>query len=362
MIKYNAKNERIKREYFEYQREARQKSIATVDNIRKAIDRYEKYTDYKDFKTFNKRQAVGFKKSFSQTKGVASKDYLSKSTLLSTVRNLKDFFGWVAYQPGYKNIDIRDIEYLNLSEKDTRIAKSKKQPKVPTIDQIRKVLNCMPYKTDIEKRNRALIAFTILTGVRDGAIASLKIKHIDVEEKIVKQMPDQVKTKFSKTIYTYFFPVGGDIEQIVVDWILYLKKELFFDEEAPLFPRTRLTVSSENCFTASGLEPVHWQSANQIRKIFKVEFINAGLSYYSPHCFRNTITRLGERLCKSAEDFKAWSQNLGHESPSTTFTSYGYIETHTQGKIIKEIGTSEKKSTDEKLEEILARLPKQELL
>jgi hypothetical protein len=35
----------------------------------------------------------------------------------------------------------------------------------------------MPVETAIERRDRALIAFTILTGARDGAIASLKLKH-----------------------------------------------------------------------------------------------------------------------------------------------------------------------------------------
>ena len=35
-------------------------------------------------------------------------------------------------------------------------------------------------RIDIELRNRALIAFT--TGARDGTIASLKLKHADVEQ------------------------------------------------------------------------------------------------------------------------------------------------------------------------------------
>ena len=34
--------------------------------------------------------------------------------------------------------------------------------------------------TDIELRNRAVMAFTLLTGARDGAIASPKLKHVDV--------------------------------------------------------------------------------------------------------------------------------------------------------------------------------------
>ena len=62
MIKCNASNERIKREYFEYVKEAIRKCDATIDQIRFAIDRFENYTGFKDFKSFNKNQAVAFKK------------------------------------------------------------------------------------------------------------------------------------------------------------------------------------------------------------------------------------------------------------------------------------------------------------
>jgi integrase len=51
---------------------------------------------------------------------------------------------------------------------------------VPTLEQIRGVLAVMPHATEIERRNRALIAFTLATGVRDGALASLKLKQVDL--------------------------------------------------------------------------------------------------------------------------------------------------------------------------------------
>ena len=88
MDKYNAKNERIKREYFEYQKEARKKSDSTVDHIRKAIDRYEEYTSYKDFKIFNIKIAIAFKKFLSQSKAVASNKFLSKSEVVAENRTM----------------------------------------------------------------------------------------------------------------------------------------------------------------------------------------------------------------------------------------------------------------------------------
>ena len=47
------------------------------------------------------------------------------------------------------------------------------------------------------------------------------------------------------------------------------------------------------------------------------------------------MVRLGQDLCKSPEEFKAWSQNLGHDKVLTTFMSYGQVESPRQGAIIR---------------------------
>ena len=91
-------------------------------------------------------------------------------------------------------------------------------------------------------------------------------------------------------------------------------------------------------FAAQGLEPVFWSSAAPIRGVFKQAFAAAGLPHFTPHSFRSTLAILGERVCKTPEQFKAWSQNLGHESPLTTFTSYGRVELHRQGELIRSAG------------------------
>jgi hypothetical protein len=53
------------------------------------------------------------------------------------------------------------------------------------------------------------------------------------------------------------------------------------------------------------------------------------------------LARLGQVRCRTPEEMKAWSQNLGHEQMLTTFTSYGRIEEHRQGEIIKALGEPE---------------------
>lgn len=42
---------------------------------------------------------------------------------------------------------------------------------MPTIDEIRKALNGMPTGTMLQRRDRALVAFALLSAARDNAIA-----------------------------------------------------------------------------------------------------------------------------------------------------------------------------------------------
>jgi len=195
MSKHNSKNERVKRKYFSYLTDAKRQSVPTVDAAAKALARFEGYTNYRDFNAFHFEQAVGFKRHLAQQKAERSKKELSKATLHSTCTQLKRFFQWLALQPGYKSrIQYADAEYFNLSDKERRVATARREQRVPTLEQIKHVVSFMPAATDIDKRNRALVAFTLLTGARDSAIASLKLKHVDLIESKVNQDAREVKT------------------------------------------------------------------------------------------------------------------------------------------------------------------------
>jgi len=205
MTKHNPENERIKRKYFAYLKEAKRHSEPTVDAAAKALSRFEEYTRYRSFKAFHFEQAVAFKRHLAEQTGQRSGEKLSKATLHATLTQLKHFFFWLAGQPGYKaRFQYSDADYFNLSEKDTRIATAQRERKAPTLEQVKHVIGMMPAGSEIERRNRALVAFTLLTGARDSAIASMKLKHVDLKEGCVQQDACEVKTKFSKTFTTYF--------------------------------------------------------------------------------------------------------------------------------------------------------------
>jgi integrase len=302
MKKVRAPNERIKREYFIYLKEARGRSEASIDSIAKALNRFETYTKFSDFKAFRIEQAKAFKAHLAEQTNLRTGVRLSTATLYSTLGVLKAFFQWLAGRPGYKSrISYADAEYFNLSEKEARIATAHRDKDAPTVEQIRHVLTSMSAQSDIEKRDRALIAFTLLTGARDGAIASFKLKHIDVASGKIAQDAREVKTKRSKTFTTCFFPVGDDITAIVTDWVNFLQKEKLWSRDDPLFPAT----GQNPRFEAIGLARKHWSNATPMRKIFREAFARAGLPYFNPHSFRNTLVQLGQRICQTPEQLVA---------------------------------------------------------
>ena len=340
MPKLNPENERIKRDFFRYLKGARGKSDATLDGVRKALSRFEDYTGGRDFKTFRREQAIGFKERLAETNRQRTGETLSLATQSVTLAALKEFFTWLAWRPGFKSIiHVPDIDYFSLSIKDNATARAAKLREFPSLAQVRVVLAAMPVETVIDRRNRALIAFAILTGMRDRAIVSLSLRHVDLSRSppLVRQEPDRVDTKFSKSIITYFFPLGNDLQDIVIRWIEELRTEYLFGPNDPLFPKTRVSFGDDKSFRAAGIEAIHWRDASPVRAIFQHAFAKAGVRYFSPHCLRHTLGHLMQSACRTPRQMKAWSQNLGHENIATTLTSYGTIDPYQQGEVIAAI-------------------------
>lgn len=350
--KNSTNNARILYDYNKYLSDAKRQDDSTIDGVMQAINRFEKHTDYLDFSKFKAKHAIGFKKYLLSHTSIRTGNKLSKATALTITRHLKCFFQYLVTQKGYRTkINYSDIEYFNLSEKDTRIANAKRKKNVANLEQIIQVLEKMPCLTEMEMRDRALMAFTILTGARDGAIASARIKHIDMIEKSFYQDARDINTKFSKTFTTYFFPVGDLPLKIFTKWIEYLTKELGYKDNDPLFPKSKLAHNENQQFAVVGLLKEHWSNASPIRKVFKQAFESVDLPYFNPHSFRNTLVRLGEKLCRTPEEFKSWSQNLGHESVLTSFYSYGDVPDYKQAELLRKLAEPIKNTSSDMAEQ-----------
>ncbi|MEQ1498808.1 MAG: site-specific integrase [Novosphingobium sp.] len=339
MTKHSAANERIKREYFGYLVQARGRDEATIDGVAKSLARFEESTRGKDFKRFHREQAVAFKTRLGEAVNGRTGERLSKATILSTLRDLKAFFFWLAHLPGFKShIRYDDCDYFSLSDKDVAIARATRDKPVPTLEQVHRVLSTMPAATVLERRDRALIAFTAITGARANALASFRLGHVDLEAGKVVHDARTVRTKFAKTFLTYFMSVGGGALEIVQDWIGELTREHLWGPADPLFPATEMGLDENGGFIGKGLSRQGWGTSNPVRDIFKRAFEAAGLPYYNPHSFRAMLVRHAMSLDLSQQQMKAWSQNLGHADVLTTFTSYGTIPAHLQGELIRSVG------------------------
>ena len=139
----------------------------------------------------------------------------------------------------------------------------------------------------------------------------------------------------------------------------YLREEKLWGNDDPLFPATRIVLGPDRQFRPAGVRKEHWSNATPIRKIFKEAFSRAGLPYFNPHSFRNTLVGFGEEVCKTPEDLKSWSQNLGHDNVLTTLLSYGEVTYRRQGEIIKRLGrapSANQTNLNELAEALLSKL------
>ena len=341
MTKTNAANERIKRDYFRYLREADGRDEATIDGVAKSLARFEETTRAKDFKRFHREQAVAFKVKLAAAANARTGEPLSKATMLGTLRHLRAFFMWLAREPGFRShIAYADADYFNLPDKDVAVARARREKRVPTLDQVRHVIAAMPTETALERRSRALIAFAMLTGARIGALASFRLGHVDIAGGFVEQDARVVRTKAAKTFRTYFMPVDAAALTIVAEWTQELTRDHQWGPDDPLFPATEMGLALDGGFTPVGLARRGWASSEPIREIFRRAFEAAGLPYFNPHSFRDMLVHHAMALNLSPETMKAYSQNLGHTDVLTTFTSYGEVPTHRQGELIRSLTSS----------------------
>ena len=146
-----------------------------------------------------------------------------------------------------------------------------------------------------------------------------------------------MKTKASKTFTTDFFPVGNDLRAIVVEWVDFLRTVKRWGPDDPLFPSTKVGQGETLRFEVMGIDRGHWRNAQPIRNIFREAFERASIPYANPHSFRKTLARLGQQRCRTPEEFKAWSQNLGHDQVATTLTSYGEVPRERQAEIMRSL-------------------------
>lgn len=335
MAKRNKDNLRIKRRYLLWRKDARGISEASLDKTAAAITLYDDWLGGKDFRAFHSERARAFKRHLGSLKNERTGAPLAASTMNSTLRELKGFFYWLADQPGYKSrVSRADADYMTPDRKSDNARRGALWKPHPSPDQARCVILNMPTETVIQRRDRALLAFLFLTGAREGAAISMQLRQLDLVNGCVQFDGRYVDTKFGKSFTTAFYPIGGGLESILSDWVAELKNDHLFSLSDPLFPKTKVALGAHRRFEAVGIERQAWSSPSSAAKIFKQAFAAAGQPHFSPHRVRDTVAELAKDHCRTPEDYKAWSQNMGHDDVLTTFSSYGSVSAGRQVELM----------------------------
>ena len=172
MVKIIEENERIKHGYAIYLHNAKGQDEKSIDKVMAAIRQFENSTKTKPFKKFHRHQAADFKVYLGKQRNAKTGKPLAFSTVDATLRLVKFFFHWLVGQAGFKRVlSYPDVEYFNNTLKAGRVAHAQRAIPYPSMQQAAHAFQAMPFANEFDKRNKALFAFFMLTGARDGAAA-----------------------------------------------------------------------------------------------------------------------------------------------------------------------------------------------
>lgn len=327
----------------------------TVDASLRAIRLFQSYLAGTRLSETTIAQVTAFKTAFEEgafrreqqnASGTdADRQMLSSSTIVHCFGNLEAFFNWLRDRPGYRKIPADIPSHFRPSRHHRKVAGAPTEKHVPSHEDLLTLIRAMPDARWRDRRDRALVAFLYLSGMRDGAVIGLRLKQVDVERREILQDPREIRTKNSKTMRSSWFPVGEEFAGIVTGWIGELRQAGAQDED-PLFPQTRPTFGQRD-----PREP--WVTATPLRKIVKAAIQRSGQQPFRPHAIRATLARLGYRIALTMEEQKAWSQNLGHDHLATTAIYYGKLDTDTQARLMSTMWNRGPATTERELIDLI---------
>ncbi|MGY3437378.1 MULTISPECIES: tyrosine-type recombinase/integrase [unclassified Marinovum] len=210
-----------------------------------------------------------------------------------------------------------------MSRRDEAEARAAPSRPAPSVKQAKRALELMPATTPRGMGDKAIFALSCLMGIRAGALVSLRIKHVNLDEKSVTQNPRKVATKFGKRIDTFFAQGFPEAEAALAAWATYLDEDALDGPDDPLFPATAIVPHSNTGFAAEGFVRRSWKSTEPVRKIVNDAFSAANLHRSGPHAFRHMLARHAAKKYTSVAELVATSLNLGHTDVLTTLGRYG---------------------------------------
>lgn len=256
---------------------------------------------------------------------------LSLSSVRHRASYLRDFFDWLAKQrPGF-GLD-RISDYLKLPKAMNSGPLPRGEKVYITLQQAADALSALPGQTVLQRRNRAIFALAYAGGLRESALISLRLRHLDMEARRITHDGRELRAKNGKSFYIDLFPGTEAFWPEIRAWVAEMES-LGAGPEDALFP-------CERDLNTRGPRKARWpvmKSAFAVEAVFQQAAAILGIAM-TPHSARHTLSQFGETQCATLVQYKAWSLNLGHDSPATTLGHYGRMSDAQKTEVLAGIG------------------------
>lgn len=264
-------------------------SKKTIENYNRDLNKFFKFlNDYKikDIKKITKETVRLY---FLKQKN----NNISNRTLGRYYSSLNSFF---LYSIEHEYIGVNPLKFIDYPKY------TKKIPEYIYDSQLEKLLNEKTSENvEIELRNKLIIHLLLDTGVRVSELVNIKVRDIDVEERIIK-----VFGKGSKERFVFF---TSKTKELLINYFIKRKEKAITDNLLINYKGEKLTERS-------------------VQKIIKLVGEKIGLDIH-PHLLRHTFAT---DLLNKGADIRMIQELLGHENLDTT-----QIYTHVSNSRVKEV-------------------------
>ena len=308
----------------EWQIYAKRHDEKTIDAHLRAIRRFEASMKGGRFDRITPYACNAFREELLKL-GRLNKDAggLSRSTIQHIASHLGAFVSWLVEQDGYRRLKPTLHSYFDLPRGKVSRSLAEEARPYPTLAQAAKMVDGMPTVTPRQIRDRAMVATAFVCGFRANALASLRIKHVDLTRKCIVHDAREIRAKNGKSYRAHWFPRTEPMQDVLQAWVEELAEAGFGPDDA-LFPPDKYLTRTPHVAPGQRNHVPTLRSISAVTEAFRVASEVVGIAF-TPHSARHTLAALGRHLCRTARARKAWSDNLGHESEITTDRYYGKL-------------------------------------
>lgn len=319
---------------YAWQRYAGKYSPKTADRHLFAIRYFEGALGGKAFDRLTVDDVAGVRDRLVASLRPEADDHKSKSTVQHMASHLRDFLAWLIKQDSFRRLPRDLADYLDLPKAAYAVCLPREKRVYPSIDEAESLLRNMPNCTALQRRARAIFALAFLGALRADTLTSLRIKHLDIEHRLIVQDATVSRAKNGKSLQIKWFPIPETFSEVVISWAKELEKRGFLEDDA-LFPDKKY-LSGSRLFRAKGQTIAPMRSQHAVTDAFKAACAGQA-ARYSPHAARHTIAAERDRLPLTQETRKAWSENMGHESEQITEAHYGHLSDDRRFELMEEV-------------------------